>query len=527
MKVVSGQVMQLIDQRTIREFGIAGLTLMENAGKACADAISETFGPGAGKRLLVVAGKGNNGGDGYVIARLLKQRGWEVRVLLLAHPSEVTGDAATNLALLDRGCLILPPAGAPLPFEVFRGVDLIVDALLGTGVKSEVTGAFRDAIEMINASGLPVVAVDIPSGVDAGSGRVLGAAVRADLTVSFALAKFGNVLYPGAGLCGRLVVADIGMPPEVVAEAPGSQFVDLTSARLLFRPRGVLAHKGSAGHCLVVAGSTGKTGAAAMAAESALRTGAGLVTLAVPAALNRILEAKTTEVMTLPVGREGATHLQAGALGDLLREARTRDVVALGPGIGSAPSTVYLVHSLVASLPGPLVLDADALNAVAAAPEILLQRRGRMTLLTPHPGEMARLARCTVPEVEADRIGIALRFATHFQVHLILKGARSICAAPDGSLAINGSGNPGMASGGMGDVLTGVVASLIGQGYAPFNACQLGAFVHGFAADLLLPRQGSQGMSATDVQEMLPEALRRLAPEPEKKSPPGSQARPF
>jgi len=513
MKVVSGQVMQLMDQRAIREFGIAGLTLMENAGRACANAITEAFGPGAGRRALVVAGKGNNGGDGYVIARLLCQRGWDARVLLLAHPSEVTGDAAANLALLERGSLILPTDGAQLPAEVFRGAALIVDALLGTGVKSEVTGAFRSAIEMINAAGLPVVAVDIPSGVDAASGRVLGTAVRADLTVSFALPKLGNVLHPGAGLCGRLVVADIGMPPVVLAEAPGSEFVDLPCARLLFRPRGALAHKGSAGHCLVVAGATGKTGAAAMAAESALRSGAGLVTLAVPAALNPILEAKTTEVMTLPVGRPGAAHHQAGSLGELSRAAGSRDVVALGPGLGGAPSTVYLVHSLVASLPEPLVLDADALNAVATAPEILLERRGRVTLLTPHPGEMARLARCTVAEVEADRVGTARDFATRFQVHLILKGARSISAAPDGSVAINASGNPGMASGGMGDVLTGVVASLLGQGYPPFEACQLGAFVHGFAADLLLPRLGSQGMSATDVQEMLPEALSRLAPE--------------
>ena len=514
MKVVSGQVMQLMDQRAMREFDIPGLTLMENAGSCCADAISEAFGPGEGRRALVVAGKGNNGGDGYVIARLLRERGWDAWVLLLAHPSEISGDAASNLARLDKGCLILPPVGAPLPAEVFRGATLIIDALLGTGVKSEVTGAFREAIELINGSGLPVVAVDIPSGLDAGSGRVLGAAVRADLTVSFALAKIGNILYPGAELCGRLLVADIGMPPAVVAEAPGFEFVDLASARRMFRPRGVLAHKGSAGHALVIAGSTGKSGAAAMAANSALRAGAGLVTLAVPASLNATLELKTTEVMTLPVGPGRAGYLQAGALEELLEAARHRDVVALGPGLGRAPSTAYLVHSLVPSLPGPLVLDADALNAVAAAPELLWTRRGRVTLLTPHPGEMARLAGCSIPEVEADRVGTARRFATHFQVHLILKGARSIIAAPDGSIAINGSGNPGMASGGMGDVLTGVVASLLGQGYPPFDACLLGAFVHGLAADLLLGRQGTQGMSATDVQEMLPEALRRLAEMP-------------
>ena len=515
MKVVSGQVMQLMDQRAMREFGSAGLTLMENAGKACADLISETFGEGAGKKALVVAGKGNNGGDGFVISRLLRERGWEAPVLLLAHPSEVTGDAAVNLARLDKGSLILAPVGAQLPDQFFHDATLIVDALLGTGAKSEVTGTLRAVIEMINASGRPVVAVDIPSGVDAGSGRVLGVAVRADLTVSFALAKLGTVLHPGADLCGRLVVADIGMPPEVAEEAPGCEFVDLPCASRLVRPRGLLAHKGSSGHDLIVAGSTGKSGAAAMAANSALRAGAGLVTLAVPAALNPVLELKTTEVMTLPVGTGDAGYLRAGALAELLQAARTRDVVALGPGIGGAPSTVYLVHSLVASLPGALVLDADGLNAVAAAPDILLARGGRVTLLTPHPGEMARLAGCSIAEVEADRIGVALRFATHYGVHLILKGARTVVAAPDGRVAINGSGNPGMASGGMGDVLTGVVASLVGQGYPPFDACRLGVFLHGYAADLLVERQGTQGMSATDVQETLPEALRRIGSGPQ------------
>ena len=511
MKVVSGQVMQLMDQRAIREFGIEGLTLMENAGKACVDAISENFGPGDGKTALIVAGKGNNGGDGFVIARMLRQKGWQAPVLLLAACDAVTGDAAANLARLEPGSVVCAPEGASGHAEMFRSAALIVDALLGTGTKSEVAGVYGEAIEMVNAAGVPVLAVDIPSGVDAATGRVLGRAVRADLTVSFALPKLGNILHPGAELCGRLVVADIGMPDPVVAEAPGFQFVDLACAENLFRPRAAAAHKGSSGSCLVIAGSTGKSGAAAMAANSAVRAGSGLVTLAVPVGLNAILEVKTTEAMTLPVGRPAAGFFRAGALSELLQASRGKDVVALGPGLGGSASTVYLVHSLIRSLPGPLVLDADGLNAVAVAPELLLSRRGRVTLLTPHPGEMARLAGCSIARVEADRIGCARDFAIRFQVYLILKGARSICAAPDGSIAINGSGNPGMATGGMGDVLTGLVASLVGQGYAPFDACQLGAFIHGYAADLLVERKVTQGMKATDVQEMLPEALCRLS----------------
>ena len=507
MKVVSGQVMQLMDQRAIRDLGVPGLTLMENAGRACADAITESFGPGAGKKALIVAGKGNNGGDGFVISRILAQRGWQAPVLLLAAPDSVTGDAAANLARLAPESVVCAPEGASPHAGLFRDATLIVDALLGTGVKSEVTGAYGEAIDMINAAQLPVVAVDIPSGVDAANGRVLGRAVAADLTVSFALAKLGNVLHPGSELCGRLIVADIGMPQVVAAEAPGCEFVDLACAGGLFRPRAVAAHKGSSGHCLVVAGSTGKTGAAAMAANSAVRTGAGLVTLAVPAGLNAVLEVKSTEAMTLPVGKPGAGFLPAGAFADLLRASRGKDAVALGPGIGSGASTVYLVHSLLLALEQPLVLDADGLNAVAAAPELLLARRDRVTILTPHPGEMARLTGLSIAEIEADRIGCARDFAARYQVHLILKGARSIIAAPDGSIGINGSGNPGMASGGMGDVLTGVVAALAGQGYDPFAACCLGAFVHGHAADLLVDRMGTQGLNATDVQETLPEAL--------------------
>lgn len=511
MKVVTGQVMQLMDQRAIRELGVPGLALMEKAGLSCADAITDTFGSGEGKRALIVAGKGNNGGDGFVIARLLKERGWEAPVLLLASADAVTGDAAANLARLDRDEVIFAPEGPAPHARLFQGVTVIVDALLGTGVKSEVAGSYGEAIDLINAAGVPVLAVDIPSGIDAGTGRVLGRAVRADLTVTFALAKLGNVLYPGAGFCGKLVVADIGMPEVVVAEAQGAEFVDLAAAGKLYKPRHPAAHKGSSGHCLVIAGSTGKTGAAAMAANSAVRTGAGLVTLAVPGALNATLELKTTEAMTLPVGRPDAGSLPAGALSQLLKAARGKDAVALGPGIGSGAATFYLVQSLVAALPGPLVLDADGLNALAADPELLLSRKGRVTVLTPHPGEMARLAGSSIPEVEGDRISCARDFAARYQVYLILKGARSIIAGPDGEIAINGSGNPGMASGGMGDVLTGVVAALLGQGYQPFQACQLGAFIHGHAADLVARRKGMQGLNATDVQEMLPEALSELS----------------
>jgi NAD(P)H-hydrate epimerase len=305
-------------------------------------------------------------------------------------------------------------------------------------------------------------------------------------------------------------VVPIGIPDSILAETPGYEYVDAAAARVLVRPRGRTMHKGSLGHVLVIAGSRGKTGAAAMAANSAVRAGSGLVTLAAPAAIHDILEVKTTEAMTVPLDDSGRATLGALALPEILNLLAGRDAVALGPGISRNPETSALVHRLVTEIALPLVLDADALNALSEQPEILQNARSGKIILTPHPGEMARLCGCTVAEVERDRIVAARDFAVHHGVHLVLKGARTISAAPDGRIAINGSGNPGMASGGMGDVLTGVLVSLLGQGYDPCDASRLGVYLHGAAADLVAAEKGEIGMSATDVQEHLPYTYRWL-----------------
>lgn len=512
MKVVTGDAMQRIDRRAIEEFGVPGSLLMENAGSGCVEAIIETYGGESPPAVLVVAGKGNNGGDGYVIARLLRAKGWQVRTVILAEQDEITGDARTNLDLLDSVSVTFSPPGAGLSAlqAGLQWAGLIVDALFGTGLKSEVRGTYAEAIRLINEVETPVVAVDVPSGIHAGSGEVLGVAVQAELTVTFALAKLGHILYPGAEQCGVLRIVDIGIPREVTEAAEGVEFVDREAARLLMRRRDRRAHKGSFGHCFIIAGSTGKTGAAAMTANSAVRTGSGLVTLAVPASLNAILEVKTTEAMTLPLPDEGAGFLADDAAAAIADAVKGKDAVALGPGISWNPATACLVRRLAAEIEAPLVIDADGLNALSEDPSVLAGKRSVALVLTPHPGEMARLAGATVDEVESDRIGVARGFAERWGVYLVLKGARTVIVAPDGRVAINGSGNPGMASGGMGDVLTGVVASLLGQGYDPFAACRLGVFIHGHAADMVAAEKGEIGMAATDVQERLPWAFSNL-----------------
>lgn len=513
MKVVTSHTMQELDRRAISEFGVPGLTLMENAGQACADEIIRHYGQTGDKRALIMAGKGNNGGDGYVIARLLSQQGWDIQVHILAEQGQITGDAATNLSRLPPALpRFHPPESHLSPSlrdEILRA-DVIVDALLGTGLNSDVTGVYREAIELINNSGRPVIAVDIPSGIHGTTGQIQGAAVMASATITFAFAKLGHILYPGAEQAGRLVVADIGIPAQVMESATGYDFLNSTEIRPLLRRRERQAHKGHFGHCLIVAGSIGKTGAAALSANSAVRAGSGLVTLAVPESLNPILEVKTTEAMTVPIPDSGRGYLGADAMPDIEALLIGKDALAIGPGLGREPETVALVQALVETVPIPLVIDADGLNALAEDITVLQRKRSSDIVLTPHPGEMARLLGASIPDVEAVRISVAQEFACNYGVYLVLKGARTIIASPDGVAAINGSGNPGMATGGMGDVLTGIIVSLLGQGYTCWDACCLGVFIHGHSGDLVAADKGEIGMNAGDVREMLPYAYKNL-----------------
>jgi ADP-dependent NAD(P)H-hydrate dehydratase / NAD(P)H-hydrate epimerase len=512
MKVVSGETMQSMDRQTIDLYGVTGLELMERAGRGCAEAIVEHFGTGEKRRAVVMSGKGNNGGDGYVVARILARTGWEVKTIVLARRESVGGDARVNLDRLPGNSVVYAPDSATLEGcrEDLEQAGVVVDALFGTGLKSPVSGVYLEAIRMMNGSGRPLVAVDIPSGINATDGAILGEAVRAELTVTFALAKLGHVLYPGVDYRGRLLIVDIGIPEQVVLAASGAEFLDKDAVRAIPRVRSRTAHKGTCGHLLIVAGSTGKSGAAAMAANSAVRGGAGLVTVAVPESIHGILEIKTTEAMTVPLPDLGAGFVGEAVMPVIKGLLASRNAAAIGPGIGWNQSTARLVHEIVAWTKLPLVIDADALNALSENIDLLLRTQASAVIITPHPGEMARLADTTAARVEADRLGVSTAFATRYGVYVVLKGARTVIATPDGMVAVNGSGNPGMASGGMGDVLTGLLGALLAQGYAPFDACRLGVFLHGLAGDLVAAEKGEIGISAVDLQERLPYAFRDL-----------------
>jgi len=514
MILVTADEMREMDRRTIEEFGIPGRVLMESAGRGATEFLLERFPDIDDRNVAVAAGRGNNGGDGHVIARCLAQRDIAVTVYLLAERSRVSGDAADNLALLSRMGVPVVEVPNKEAFDArrdsMRRHDLWVDAILGTGLKSEVRGFFRDLIEFINHCGHPVFAVDVPSGLNSDSGQVCGTCIRADATATFAFGKTGHFVHPGAELRGALRIVDIGIPPHIAAEVAPKQFC-LTRSRVrsVLPPRSPDTHKGRTGHLLVVAGSPGKTGAASMAAMSAMRSGAGLVTLAVPAALNPILEAVLAEVMTIPLEDAGAGILTASAVPNLMELSEGKACLAVGPGIGQSDETRTLVHRLISESRIPLVIDADGLNLLAD--EIsLLDHRKAPTILTPHPGEMARLIDGAVGDIQSDRVGCARTFAETHRVHLVLKGANTVIAHPDGSTDINPTGNAGMASGGMGDVLTGMIAGFLAQGHNPAAAAKAAVYLHGAAADTLARTRGPYGYIATDVMEQIPREIGKI-----------------
>ena len=513
MILVTASEMQKMDRRTIEVFGIPGRVLMENAGRGATRFFLDTFSDLTAKTVAVMAGRGNNGGDGFVMARYLAQKGVRVVVYLLARSSQVRGDAAANLALLAP--LKIPVVEVPDPEDFARHrtamahAHLWVDAMLGTGLNTDVRGYYKTVIDFLNDTHRPVFAVDIPSGLHADTGKPCGTAVRAVATATFAFAKVGHLLLPGATHTGQLKVIDIGIPPHIAAAVtPAHALITRDRVGNTLRPRPQEAHKGTTGHVLVVAGAPGKTGAAAMTAMAALRAGTGLVTLGIPASLEPILETRVLEAMTEALPEEDG-RLTEASTHRVLALLAAKQCLALGPGIGTGAATKTMVKRLVSACSVPLVIDADGLNCLAGQTEAL-KTAPAPVVLTPHPGEMARLVGKSTDEVQNDRIGCARAFALAHGVCLVLKGARTVVAHPDGSVRINPTGNAGMATGGMGDVLTGLIAGLIAQGLTPAEAADTGVFLHGAAADTLARVAGPRGYLASEVMDGIPGEIAAL-----------------
>lgn len=502
MKVLTAAVMREVDRRT-QEMGIPGIVLMENAGHRVVEFLAKRFAPLASQRIVILCGKGNNGGDGMVVARQLYTRFKlaHLHVVLLANPEELKGDAAANLRMLEAcGCPVL----GEIPAEA-RHATLLVDALLGTGLAGPAGGRMLDGIREIN-NGFPlakVVAVDIPSGMASDSAESQGEIARADATVTFTAPKVAQAMPPNCDRVGELIVGAIGSPPELLASAPLS-LIDPPMFRALLAPRPPGGHKGTFGHVLVVAGSRGKTGAAAMAGLSALRAGAGLSTVASAASAIPVIAAHAPEVMTEPLPETPQGSIAAEAHLEAVVEGKT--VLAMGPGLGHDPAIAQLVAAASARFEQPMVLDADALAArITGSPS-------RVRVLTPHPGEMARMTGKSTAEVQRDRLAAAQAFARERQVTLVLKGQRTLIAFADGRVWINPTGTPALGTGGAGDVLTGMIAGFLAQfPKQPDEAVAAAVYLHGLAGEIGARVLGENGLIATDILRYLPRAVEACA----------------
>jgi len=513
VRILTAAQMREADRFTIEDIGIPSLVLMENAGRQVVAAIEATYESQLAGRVAVLCGRGNNGGDGFVIARTLLQRGVDTSVFVIGSLTDVRGDARTNLDILGRlGVTVVEIADEQtweLHFSEISQCTLIVDAILGTGLTSAVSGMLETVIADVNASDIPIVAVDLPSGLSADTPHLPGDCVDAAMTVTLAAPKLPLILPPGELYAGDVVIADIGIPYEVIEGLEG-RYVDLLTPeqlRELIEPRAADAHKGDFGRVTVVGGSVGKTGAAYLAGMAALRSGAGLVTIATPASCLPIVASMAPELMTEPLAEDGGSVSEA-AIERVLE--LSQDVIACGPGLGRTREGLSFVRALVDRATVPLVLDADALTLLAEDPGRLLGRDDRDVIITPHPGEMARLVGVSVDEVQANRIDVAADFATTHRVYVVLKGHRTVIATPAGRVFINPTGNPGMATGGTGDVLTGMVAAWLAQLLDAEAACRVAVFLHGGAGDLAEAAQGQVSMTAADVLARLGDSLTAL-----------------
>jgi ADP-dependent NAD(P)H-hydrate dehydratase / NAD(P)H-hydrate epimerase len=531
MKVLTAAQMQQVDRLTTERFSVLGLTLMETAGLSAVAAIENHFGPLLLKHVKIFCGKGNNGGDGAVVARHLWLRGAIVELFLLGKFEETRGDARVNFEAVKKLSTV---EAAKLSFQEIElndelrealnePCDLYIDALFGTGASRPLTGLFKELVETINESGVPVVAIDIPSGLNAENSEIIGPTVRARMTVTMTAPKLANVMAPAMHYNGTLVISPIGSPNSLIA-ASGSHLSLVEREQienfLTASRRSPGAHKNSVGNVLVVAGGRGKTGAAGLTAEAVLRSGAGLVTLASPRSSQQVAaNSVALEIMTEPLEETSDGMIAAAALKIVLNLAEKKSLIALGPGIGTDEETRSFVRALVEQRPCPLVIDADGLNCLSPWPEGLRGSQERPIVLTPHPGEMQRLLGSKLAEAASARADIVRDFAMTNQLILVLKGECTLIATNDGEVYINPTGNAGMATAGSGDVLTGIIAGLIAQSPSRLaDAVISGVYLHGLAGDLAAKTLGQRSVMASDLIKQLPAAILAVGGEVEKRN---------
>lgn len=506
MRILSTKEMRKIESDAINKIGIPSICLMESAGKDVAYKVKDYIIKKDKSSILIVCGKGNNGGDGYVIARYLHNFGFDVRVFILTDSALIKGDAKINLNIIKNMGIFVAEILEMKQIKFFekniKECDVVIDAIYGTGLNGEVVGIAKEIINIINESEKYVISVDIPSGINGDTGHIQGIAVKANETMTMQFIKKGLVVYPGAEYAGKIEIAEIGIQNDLMDKCKNSYNL-ITDEDVILKKRARNTHKGDYGKILIVAGSKNMTGAAALCALSAIKTGCGIVRLACPRSIQVILQSQLKEVITYGL-KDNDGILIKDAAEEILRLSDDYDAVAIGPGLSNNNETTEIMNNVISNIKKPLVIDADGLNAISSNVEIV---KDKEIIMTPHVGEMSRLTGISIPDIKNNIFDVAEDFINKYNVTIVLKDSRTVIGSKTNGIYINNTGNPGMATAGSGDVLTGMIVSFLGQGFSLIDAAVYGVYYHGKAGDLAARKYGEYGLISSNIIEFIHESL--------------------